>query len=82
MVGITSSVPSLEGGEKLCEAYEIFREWDPDAQLEFDYGVLLATGVLKAEEVELLTCQDCGCALLIDKLGKVQRNSARCRSCS
>ena len=80
MVGITSLVPSLDGGEKLCEAYEIFREWEPDARLEFDYGVLLATGVLKAEEVELLTCQSCGCALLIDKLGKVQRNCARCRS--
>jgi len=82
MVGITSLVPSLEGGEKLCEAYEIFREWEPDAQLEFDYGVLLATGVLKAVEVDLLTCQSCGCALLIDKLGQVQRNSSRCRSCS
>jgi hypothetical protein len=80
MVGMTSSVPSLEGGEKLCEAYEIFQEWEPDAHLEFDYGVLLATGVLKAQEVELLRCQSCGCALLIDKLGKVQRNCARCRS--
>jgi hypothetical protein len=79
MVGITSSVPSLEGGEKLCEAYEIFREWEPHAHFEFDYGVLLATGVLKAEEVELSRCRSCGCALLIDKLGKVQRNCARCR---
>ena len=79
MVGITSSVPSLEGGEKLCEAYEIFREWAPDARLEFDYGVLLATGVLRAEEVELLRCQSCGCALLIDKLGKARRNCAWCR---
>jgi hypothetical protein len=80
MVGITSLVPSLEGGEKLCEAYEIFQEWEPDADLGFDYGVLLATGVVKAEEVELMRCQRCGCALLIDKLGKVQRNCARCRS--
>jgi hypothetical protein len=80
MVGFTSSVPSLEGGEKLCEAYEIYREWEPDAHLEFDYGVLLATGVLKAEEVELVRCQRCGCAHLIDKWGRVQRNCARCRS--
>ena len=80
MVGITSPVPSLEGGEKLCEAYEIFREWEPDAHLEFDYAVLLARGVLKAEEVELIRCQSCGCALLIDKWGKVRRNCARCRS--
>lgn len=80
MVGITSSVPSLEGGEKLCDAYEIYREWEPDALLEFDYALLLGTGVLKAEEVELVRCQRCGCALLIDKLGKAQRNCAWCRS--
>ena len=80
MVGFKSSVPSLEGGEKLCEAYEIFREWEPQAQLGFDYGVLLATGVLKAEEVDLVRCQSCGSALLIDKWGKVQRNCAWCRT--
>jgi hypothetical protein len=80
MVGFVSPVPSLEGGEKLCVAYEIFREWEPDAHLEFDYALLLATGVLKAEEVELVRCQSCGCALLIDKWGKVQRNCEWCRS--
>jgi hypothetical protein len=80
MVGPTSPVPSLEGGEKLCEAYEIFREWEPDAHLDFDYALLLATGVLKAEEVDLVRCQSCGCALLIDKWGKVQRNCVPCRS--
>src|SRR6202789_606785 len=40
MLGIKSSEPSLDGGEKLCEAYEIYREWEPNAHLEFDYGVL------------------------------------------
>jgi hypothetical protein len=80
MVGMTSPVPSLEGGEKLCVAYEIFREWEPDAHLEFDYAVLLATAVLKAEEVELIRCQSCGCALLIDKCGKVRRYCEWCRS--
>ena len=64
----------------MCEAYEIYRVWEPDANLEFDYGVLLATGILKAEEVELVGCQSCGCALLIDKRGKVQEACARCRS--
>jgi hypothetical protein len=38
LVRIDASEPSLEGGEKLCEAYEIYREWEPEAHLEFDYG--------------------------------------------
>src|ERR1700731_3249243 len=56
MVGIQGSKPSLEGGEKLCEAFEIYREWEPDAYLEFDYAVLLASGAIKGEEVELSAC--------------------------
>lgn len=80
MIGIDTSKPSLKGGEKLCEAYEIYREWEPEANLEFDYGVLLATGAMKGVDIELSTCARCGCALLLDKLGKARLTCARCRS--
>src|ERR1700679_361249 len=30
MVGLDAPNPSLEGGERLCEAYEIYREWEPN----------------------------------------------------
>jgi predicted Zn-ribbon and HTH transcriptional regulator len=80
MVGTEASEPSLEGGEKLCEAYEIYREWEPDDHLEFDYGVLLATGAMKGQEIELSTCADCGCAILVDKLKIPQLRCVRCRS--
>src|SRR5260370_26141 len=80
MVGVNAAEPSLEGGEKLCEAYEIYREWEPDAHLEFDYAVLLATGAIKGGDIELTNCADCRCALLIDKLKVPQLRSARCRS--
>jgi hypothetical protein len=80
MVGIYASKPTLEGGEKLCEAYEIYREWEPDAHLEFDYAVLLAIGAIKREEVEFSRCTNCGCALLLDKLKIPQLRCARCRS--
>jgi hypothetical protein len=80
MVGIAALKPSLEGGEKLCEAYEIYREWEPDAHLEFDYGVLLATGATKGDEIELTNCAGCTCALLVDKLKIPQLRCARCRS--
>jgi hypothetical protein len=80
MIGINASKPSLEGGEKLCEAYEIYSEREPDAHLEFDYAVLFATGVKKGEEIELSTCVNCGCALLLDKLKIPQLRCTRCRS--
>ena len=80
MVGLDSRKPSLEGGERLCEAYEIYREWEPDAHLEFDYGVLLATGAMKGGDIELTNCADCGCALLIDKLRIPLLKCTRCRT--
>lgn len=80
IVGVHSPVPCLESGERLCEAYEIYREWEPDAHLEFDYGVLLATGAITREEIELTTCAACTCALLIDKLKIPQLKCARCRT--
>src|ERR1700722_18232343 len=80
MVGLDSPKPSLEGGERLCEAYEIYREWEPGAHLEFDYGVLLATGAMKGGDIELTICVDCRCALLIDKLRIPQLQCTRCRT--
>jgi hypothetical protein len=79
MVGLNTPKPSLEGGEKLCEAYEIYLVWEPDAPLEFDYAVLLAMGSLTREEIELSTCERCGCALLLDRLKIPQLKCMRCR---
>jgi hypothetical protein len=80
MVGFKASLPSLDGGEKLCETYEIYREWEPDVHLEFDQAVLLATGAIKGEDIELSSCASCACALLQDKRGKARTSCARCRS--
>jgi len=36
--------PGLENGERLCTAYEIFREWESPADMEIDQAALLARG--------------------------------------
>src|SRR5262245_35952466 len=38
IVGLPSMKPCLEGGERLCDSYEIYREWEPEGRLEFDYA--------------------------------------------
>ena len=80
MVGFKASAPTLQGGEKLCEAYEIYREWEPEVRLEFDQAVLLAMGAMKGEDIVLSSCPGCGGALLMDKRGKARTRCARCRS--
>lgn len=71
--------PGLENGELLCTAYEIFREWEPTAEMEFDQAVLLARGVARSEDIELLRCLTCGSALLIDKWARRRELCAGCR---
>jgi len=79
MIGVDLSVRSIEGGEKLCEAYEIYREWEPDAPLEFNQSVLLANAAMKGKGIELSTWERCGGAFLIDKGGTARWHCVRCR---
>jgi hypothetical protein len=76
--GTPKSLASLENGERLCEAFEIYREWEPNADLEFEQAVLLATGAVDAEKIELANCLNCSGALLIDRLGRATVMCARC----
>lgn len=72
--------PGLEDGERLCTAYEIFREWEPDADMEFDQAVLLARGVASAKDIELIRCLHCQSAMLIDKWARRREVCSGCRS--
>jgi hypothetical protein len=79
-VGAAKAVASLENGEKLCEAFEVYREWEPQMKLEFEQAVLLMTGAVRAEKIELGYCSNCHRALLIDKLGRARSKCPRCRT--
>lgn len=79
IIGAAKSFASLENGEKLCEAFEIYREWEPQANFDFEQVVLLINGSVHAEKIELDYCSGCDRALLIDKLANTQRTCLRCR---
>jgi hypothetical protein len=79
IIGADATEPSLDGAEALCETYEAYRAWEPEGPLKFDQGVMLATGTTLDEEVGLIRCEMCGCALLVDRLQQaVQRFCKRC----
>lgn len=73
------SPASLEKGERLCEAFEIYREWEPSAEFAFEQAVLLLIGTSEGEKIELEYCPHCSAALLIDRLGGARRTCARCK---
>ena len=68
----------LDSGERLCEVYEAFHACFPDAHLEFEQLRLLAVGLARREAVELTTCANCHCAILVDLLGSRRRTCSVC----
>ncbi len=73
------SLPSLENGERFCEAYEMYREWCPDAEFDFEQARLLLTGAVRADVIALTHCDGCTGALLVDKLGEAGTGCHYCR---
>lgn len=71
--------PSLESGERLCKAYEIFLSWEPDSDIEFDHAVLLVRGVAMGTDIQLRPCPTCQRAALIDKCARRQKSCTACR---
>lgn len=79
IIGAAKAGTCLENGEKLCEAFEIYREWEPRAELAFEQAVLLMVGSIHADEIELSHCSGCSVALLIDRHGSARETCRRCR---
>ena len=88
IVGVVSSergryaverLRSLEKGELLCETFELLREWQPSADIDFEQAVLLAVGLAGDHAVELRNCARCAGVMLIDKLGPSADTCGHCR---
>lgn len=78
-VGVMRPTKSIENGERFCEAFEVFREWEPTSDLTFEQAILLLEGVTRAENIEFLCCSTCPCSLVIDKMGDTRSTCHRCR---
>jgi hypothetical protein len=76
---IADGLPSLENGERLCEAFELLKEWAPSAKIEFEQAVLLASGVVEEKVMKLNACANCGAPTLIDKMGSGRTTCSYCR---
>jgi len=73
-----ASFVSIENGEMLCEALEAYREWQPEAAMEFEYAVLLAKATIEGDPIALDRCAECHTALLVDRNGQWHKPCRRC----
>jgi len=70
----------LEVGERLCQAYELFRYVVPAAIFGMEQFMVLVFALAERKELRLDFCQGCQGVLLVDCLGRMRRTCPGCRS--
>ena len=61
------TLPSVEAGERLCKALEIYRRIVPSSTFTMDQFILVTVSLAEGTEVELRHCSHCHGSLLLDK---------------
>ncbi len=72
------SLPGLERGELLCEAYAWFRLEMPTAKLTLEQGLLVLNELARGEQIELAGCRSCSGVILLDRLSHGRLECAFC----
>lgn len=62
------TLPGVERGERLCEAFEWFCFDVPDTKLTLEHGLLLINELARGELVRLGGCRTCRGVILVDRL--------------
>lgn len=74
------TVPTVERGERLCEAYETYLDLVSPARLSFEHLVLLVDTLAAGEILALESCTGCGAALLVEPATLARRRCECCRA--
>jgi hypothetical protein len=73
-----AALPSLTRAELLYQSYEIYQGLIPSPLISFEHAVFLLNTLLRADELVLGACRDCGAALIVDRWSL---RSPRCALC-
>lgn len=71
-------LPSLDRGERLCDAFEAFRTCFPQSPIEFEQLVLLALTLAQGDALKLDHCKNCEGVILVDRLAVSRRLCSYC----
>jgi hypothetical protein len=71
---------SLQRGEAVCAAYELFHAYIPTSQVSIDHAFLLVSALSRGDEVRLGHCVACDGLILVDCLKPPRQTCAFCSS--
>jgi hypothetical protein len=69
---------TLDPGEQLCDAYEAYRAWFPQSDVELEEVLLLKNGVATGKRVEIGKCRGCKALILINRFANSERTCWHC----
>ena len=72
------SLPGVQRGEALCEAYEVYRQLVGTPRISFEHAVFLVTALARGDELRATHCAGCRGLILVDQGAMPTR---RCGSC-
>ena len=72
------SLPGIQRGEALCEAYEIYRQLVGTPRIGFEHAVFLVTALARGDELAASRCTGCRALILVDQGAVPVR---RCMAC-
>jgi len=70
----------VEGAERLCRVFEVYRQVAPDSRFTMDQLIRLVIALSERQEFEIGHCGNCHGALLLDRLGDARRVCPACRA--
>ena len=71
---------SVNRGERLCRAFEIYRTLMPGRGMTFHQALLVYGAVALGHEIEAIKCESCAAVTVRDVLGVGRRHCGRCAS--
>jgi hypothetical protein len=72
------SVPGMQRGEALCEAFETYLRLVPGARISFEHAVFLVVALSRGDELRAGPCADCSGLIVLDRYTPTMR---RCLAC-
>jgi hypothetical protein len=72
------TLPGMQRGEALCQAFETYRRWVPTARISFEHTVFLVLALARGDELRATPCADCTGLIVVDRFTPLAR---RCLAC-
>jgi len=72
------SLPGMQRGEALCEAFETYQHLVQGARISFEHAVFLVTALARGDELRAALCADCAGLIVVDRFAS---QTKRCLAC-